>query len=365
MPHPASRGVAVSAAVAITVLSASGAFYWWTHSGGYEETDNAYVHGDITAIGPKVSGYVTSLLVDDNQLVRAGDVLARIDDVDYRAHVDRARAAVALTAAAENNLVKRKSHQLAIIASAESNVRSAEADVNLTTRDLDRSDRLTSSGWVSKSNNDVAEAAAQRAEAALASAKASATAAHLQLSVIESEAAQINAQRQDAEANLKLAEISLSETVIRAPVSGIVGNRRLRLGEYVRPGAVLMSVVPVNGVWVVANFKETQLEKMSVGQKVDIRIDGYPHVKIEGSVDSLAPGSGAAFSLLPPDNATGNFVKIVQRVPVKIALSPDHPLVGRLVPGLSAGVAVDVRKTSKDALAVSATETHALFKHGG
>lgn len=178
-------------------------------------------------------------------------------------------------------------------------------------------------------------------------------------------AAQIAAQRQEAQANLKLAEISLSETVIRAPVSGIVGNRRLRVGEYVRPGAVLMSIVPVKGVWVVANFKETQLEKMSVGQKVEIKIDGYPHVKIEGRVDSMAPGSGAAFSLLPPDNATGNFVKIVQRVPVKIALSPDHPLMGRLVPGLSADVTVDVRQTAKDPLSVYASETPSMFKQGG
>ena len=365
MSQPPPKRVVVSAIAAISILSLSCALYWWLQKVHVEKTDNAYVHGDITSIGPKVSGYVTSLAVDDNQVVQAGDVLARIDDVDFRAHVDRARAAVAMTAAAENNLLQRKSHQLAIITTAEANVRSAQADVDLTTRDLDRSDRLASNGWVSKSTKDVAEAAAARAEAAFASAQANATAARLQLAVIESEAAQITARRQEAQANLRLAEISLSETIIRAPVSGIVGNRHVRLGEYVRPGAVLMSIVPVKSVWVVANFKETQLENMSVGQKVEVKIDGYPHVKVEGSVDSLAPGSGASFSLLPPDNATGNFVKIVQRVPVKIALSPDHPLVGRLVPDLSAEVTVDVRRAERAPLSASASETPSIFKQGG
>ncbi|MBD9560555.1 HlyD family secretion protein [Ensifer sp. ENS03] len=355
----------VAVVSAITVITASYVYYWWTNRAGSEETDNAYVSGDITSIGPKVAGYVTTLAVDDNQVVQVGDILARIDDADFRAHVDRAKAAVAMTSAAEKNLVQRKSHQLALITTADANVRSAQADFDLTTRDLDRSDRLASNGWVSKSSKDSAQAAAARADAALASAKANAMAARLQLAVIESEMAQIIARRHEAQANLRLAEISLSETIIRAPVSGIVGNRHVRLGEYVRPGAVLMSVVPVRDVWVIANFKETQLENITVGQKVEVKLDGYPHFTVEGSVDSLSPGSGASFSLLPPDNATGNFVKIVQRVPVKITLSPGHPLVGRLVPGLSAEVKVLIRRPAKSSFSTSASQISPIFKRGG
>lgn len=355
----------LTAVAAIAVLCTSYSYYWWSNRGGTEETDNAYVSGDITSIGAKVAGYVASLAVEDNQMVRMGDVLARIDDADYRAHVDRAQAAVDMTSAAETNLAQRRSHQLALITTADANVRSAQADVDLTTRDLDRSDRLASNGWVSKSSKDSAQAAAARADAALASAKANAMAARLQLAVIESEMAQITARRQEAQANLRLAEISLSETIIRAPVSGIVGNRHVRLGEYVRPGAVLMSVVPVEDVWVIANFKETQLENITVGQKVEIKLDGYPHFTVVGNVDSLSPGSGASFSLLPPDNATGNFVKIVQRVPVKITLSRGHPLVGRLVPGLSAEVKVDVRRPVGPSFSKSASQMSSIFKLGG
>jgi membrane fusion protein (multidrug efflux system) len=328
------------------MLSAAAALYcgwtWWIDAKGRQTTDNAYVHAEITAISAKISGYVVSVGVDDNDVVEEGAILARIDDTDYRAQVDRARAAVAQADAAAANLKRRQEHQLALIQSADAAVQAARADAELAKRELARASQLAGQGWTSQRNFDVAEANEQRASAALTTAEAGAGAARRQLDVIESEATQIAARRQEAEANLRLAEIALADTVIRAPVAGVVGNRKLRSGEYVRPGMMLMSLVPTSSVWVVANFKETQLARMKVGQAASITVDGYPDVSVRGRVDSLAPGSGAAFSLLPPDNATGNFVKIVQRVPVKILLESNHPLVGRLVPGLSVEVSVDL-----------------------
>jgi membrane fusion protein (multidrug efflux system) len=336
----------------VLALACVGGFYgwdWWTTARDRESTDNAYVRGDITAVGPKVAGYVAAVLVGDNQIVDAGTVLVRIDDSDFRAQVDRAQAAVAQAAAAIEHLERRKEFQLALIREADAAVRAASADIDLTQRNLARATKLVAQGWTPERSHDIATADSQRAGAALARVEAAAAAARAQLAVIESEAAQVAARRQEAEASLRLAEIALGDTVIRAPVSGVIGNKRAQPGEYIQPGAALMSVVPVEGVWIVANFKETQLARMRVGQTANVAVDGYPDVEIRGIVDSLAPASGAAFSLLPPDNATGNFTKIVQRVPVKIRLAPNHPLAGRLVPGLSVEVAVDLRSSNGSA----------------
>lgn len=354
MAGPLRKAVTKRAGLAIIVLAALGyggakGLEWW-HTGWVQEsTDNAYVRGDLTSIGAKVAGYVAALQIHDNQIVSAGDVLVRIDDEDFRAQVDRARAAVASAHAAAAHLQERKRLQEAVINEAEAAIVAARADVDLTRRNLSRTARLASDGWAPERSQDAATADAKRASAALVRTQAAAAAARQQLAVIEAEAAQIKAREQDAEASLRLAEIALADTVIRAPIGGVVGNRQVELGEYVRPGMPLLNIVPVEDVWVVANFKETQIAQMRVGQAARVTIDSYPGIVIAGTVDSLAPGSGAAFSLLPPDNATGNFTKIVQRVPVKIRLARDHSLVGRLVPGLSAEVTVDLQSTA-DAL---------------
>jgi len=338
MKRTAKRVVAGTALVAL--VSAGATWVWW--DGGREWTDNAYVRADITAISPKVSGYVAEVLVDDNQVVEAGAMLLRIADEDYRAQRDRAAAAIAQAQAAAENLGRRKDLQLTKIREAEAAVDVGRADVELSRRELARATRLVDQGWSPQRNHDTATANSDRSRAALAQGEAAAAAAREQLAVLDSEARQIDARLAEARANLQLAEIALADTVIRAPVAGVVGNRRVHPGEYVRPGSALLAVVPVDAVWVVANFKETQVARMAVGQKAEIRVDGYSDAVILGRVDSLAPGSGAAFSLLPPDNATGNFVKIVQRVPVKITLPAGHGLLGRLVPGLSVDVAVEV-----------------------
>lgn len=347
-----NRLIRLATAGLVLALACVGDFYgwgWWTAARDRESTDNAYVPGDITAVGPKVAGYVAAVHVGDNQIVDAGTVLVRIDDSDFRAQVDRARAAVAQAEAAAENLERRKQLQLALIREADAAVRAAHADVDLTQRNLARATKLVAQGWTPELSHDVATADSHRAGAALARVEAAAAAARAQLAVIESEAAQVTARRQETEASLRLAEIALADTVIRAPVSGVIGNKRVQPGEYIRPGAALMSVVPVEGVWVVANFKETQLARMRVGQMANVAVDGNPDVELRGIVDSLALASGAVFSLLPPDNATGHFTKIVQRVPVKIRLAPDHPLAGRLVPGLSVEVVVDLRSSDGSA----------------
>ena len=333
-----NRLLRLATAGLVLALASVGGIYgwdWWTSARDREFTDNAYVRGDITAIGPKVAGYVAAVLVEDNQIVSAGAVIVRIDDTDFHAQVDRARAVVAQSAAVAEHLDRRKQLQLALIREADAAVGAAHADVDLTQRNLERATKLLAQGWTPERGHDVATADSHRARATLARVEAAAAAARAQLFVIESEAAQVAARRQEAEADLRLAENALADTVIRAPVSGVVGNKRVQPGEYIRPGAALMSVVPVEGVWVVANFKETQLARMRVGQSANVAVDGYPDVRIRGIVDSLAPASGAAFSLLPPDNATGNFTKVVQRIPVKITLDPGHPLDGQLRPGMS------------------------------
>ncbi|WP_081688584.1 HlyD family secretion protein [Inquilinus limosus] len=342
MKRIAKRVASGTALLSLVVVGGTWGWAWWDEGRSREWTDNAYVRADITAIGPKVSGYVAEVLVDDNQMVEAGAVLLRIADEDHRAQRDRAAAAVAQAEAAAENLDRRKDLQLAKIREAEAAIDVGRADMELSRRELARATRLVGQGWTPQRNHDTATADAERARAALAQAEAAAAAAREQLAVLGSEARQIAARLAEARANLQLAEIALSDTVIRAPVAGVVGNRRVHPGEYVRPGAALLSVVPVDAVWVVANFKETQVARMAVGQPAEIRVDGYSDAVITGRVDSLAPASGAAFSLLPPDNATGNFVKIVQRVPVKITLPAGHGLLGRLVPGLSVDVAVEV-----------------------
>jgi len=357
---------------ALAIVAAIGAagwggWSWWDRARFRETTDNAYVRGDITAVGAKVSGYVADVLVSDNQIIQAGEIVARVDEADFLAQVDRAQAALSQADAAAEHLERRRRLQLALIREADAAVLSAKADVELAQRNLDRSGQLVVQGWTPQRAHDVATADSRRGAASLARVEAAAAAAREQLGVISAESAQIVARQKEAEANLRLAYIALADTVIRAPVAGVIGNKRVQPGEFIRPGAVLMSIVPVDGVWVVANFKETQVARMRVGQGARISVDGYSGATLSGTIDSLAPASGAAFSLLPPDNATGNFTKIVQRVPVKIRLASGHALVGRLVPGLSVEATIDLR--SGDGRPIAETGSvgalTATFRSGG
>lgn len=318
-----------------------GAGGWaWARSNGETSTDNAYLRGDLTSLAPKVSGYITAVEVKDNESVHAGDILFRIDERDYRARLAQAVANVDAAEARLTNVDAETELQHALIRQAEAQKRSAEAELNLATKAYGRRRELIRSNTISQAHVDESDAARSRAEAGVSAASATIDAQQQRIAVLASQREAAVAAVAQAEAARDLAQIDLESTVVRAPVDGVIGNRQVRIGRFVTPGTPLLDIVPVADVWVVANFKETQLEYLQPGQKVHITVDGFPNERIEGVVDSFAPGSGSAFSLLPTDNATGNFVRVVQRVPVKIRFAT-NPLPGRLVPGLSARVFVD------------------------
>ncbi|WP_406677611.1 HlyD family secretion protein [Rhodopseudomonas infernalis] len=314
----------------------------WANTGGEAWTDNAYVRGDVTSLAPKVGGYVTTVEVDDNQQVRTGEALFRIDDRDYRARFAQAEANVEAASARLSNVDAESRLQRALVHQAEAQLRAAEAERTLAIKTADRRRELLRTNTVSQAQVDETEAGRARAEAALAAASATLDAQRLKIAVLDTQREAGVAALAQARAARDLAQIDLDNTVIKAPIDGVIGNRQVRVGRLVAPGAVLLDIVPVDDVWLVANFKETRIEHIAPGQRARVTIDGFPDQVFDGIVDSLAPGSGSAFSLLPTDNATGNFVRVVQRVPVKIRLV-GAPLVGRLVPGLSARVTIALR----------------------
>jgi membrane fusion protein (multidrug efflux system) len=322
---------------AVIVLVAGWA---WAGHGAAVSTDNAYVRGDITSLAPKVSGYVMSIEVQDNQTVHAGDVLFRIDDRDYRARLAQAEANLEAARARLANTEEEIDLQGTLVRQAEAQRRAAVADMHLARATSDRRRALIEAGFVTRAQVDESDAGRLRAEAGTSAASATVDAQRQRIGVLGAQREAAAAAVAQAEAARDLARIDLDNTVVHAPISGIVGNRQVRVGRLVVPGASLLDIVPVADLFVIANFKETQLEHIRPGQPARVRIDGYPDVVLDGMVDSFAPGSGSAFSLIPADNATGNFVRVVQRVPVKIRLRR-NPLPGRLVPGLSARVEIE------------------------
>jgi membrane fusion protein (multidrug efflux system) len=313
----------------------------WAYARSNEAfTDNAYIRGDVTSLAPKVAGYVTAVEVQDNQAVRAGDVLFRIDDRDYRARLAQAGANVEAAQARLVNVDAETQLQHALIRQAEAQRLSSEAEMTLARKASDRRRELIRTSAVSQAQVDESDAALSRTQAGVSAASATVEAQQQRLVVLASQREAAIAAVAQAQAARDLAQIDFDNTVVHAPIDGVVGNRQVRIGRLVAPGASLLDIVPVSDVWVVANFKETQIEHIRPGQRARITVDGYPHQAIEGVVDSFAPGSGSAFTLLPTDNATGNFIRVVQRVPVKIKFAR-NPMSGRLVPGLSARVEID------------------------
>ena len=330
-------GLLLCIGAVVTVVSG----WTWARSIGETSTDNAYVRGDVTSLAPKVAGYVTTVEVEDNQTVREGDVLFRIDDRDYRARLAQAVANVEAAQARLTNVDADTQLQHALIRQAEAQRRSTVAERNLASKASDRRRELIRTNAVSQAAVDESDAALSRAEAGVSAASAMVEAQQQRIAVLATQREAAVAAVAQARAARDLAQIDLDNTVVHAPVGGVIGNRQVRIGRLVAPGAPLLDIVPVKDVWVVANFKETQIEHIRPGQRVRITVDGYPNETIEGLVDSFAPGSGSAFSLLPADNATGNFIRVVQRVPVKIRFA-NNPLPGRLVPGLSARVEINL-----------------------
>ncbi|HMG49323.1 MAG TPA: HlyD family secretion protein, partial [Inquilinus sp.] len=341
--------------VALIAVAGLGYFgyHWWTVGRFLETTDNAYVQSDTATLSPQVEGSVVEVLVTDNQMVKAGAPLIRIDDRDYRAQVAQAKAELAGQQATLASIEQQLALQGSMIAQATATVDQATATLAQSGNDLERARRLWESRNGSQQAFETADTDQKRATAALASAQAALANQQGQTAILEASRRQAQAQIEKLTASVDLAQISLDRTVIHAPVDGVVGNKGVEVGQYVKAGTQVMSIVPLPSVYVVANFKETQLAEMRVGQSVTLSVDAFPGKSLTGRVESFAPASGAEFSLLPAENATGNFTKIVQRVPVRIAVPADNQLSGLLRPGLSVGVAVDTREEGTGPLLAS------------
>ena len=341
----ALRRITVALAVGFGAVAAADVGYGYVTTGRYlETTDDAYVKADSTIIAPKISGTIAEVLVGDNATVVAGQTLAQIDDRDFQTALDQARADVAAAEAAIRNLDAQIALQQPVIAQGTADVAAAEANLKFAQEEQARYDDLMKSGSGTVQRAQQTDAALRERTAQVQRGRSGLLAAERKVDVLTTEKAKAMAQRDRARAVEAQAALNLSYTEIKAPVNGTVGARSLRVGQFVQAGTQLMAVVPLDAVYVVANFKETQLTHVRDGQPVEVRIDSFPGVRVKAHVDSLSPASGLEFSLLPPDNATGNFTKIVQRVPVKIVLD-DQSLRGLLRPGMSAEPTVDTKAT--------------------
>ena len=316
---------------------------YWTVGRFEVSTDDAYVQADNTTVAPKVSGYLDAVLVGDNESVKAGQVLARIDDRDFRTALDQAKADVAAAQAAIASKQAALETQQSIIEAAKATVAVDVANQTFAEQDNARYASLAATGAGSVQNAQQAASRIAVARASVARDTASLTTAVKQVDTLKAELAQAQATIAHDQAAERQAELNLSYTTIVAAVDGVVGNRTLRVGQYVQAGTQLMGLVPMAEAYIVANFKETQLTDVHAGQSVEIEVDMFPGKIAHGHVDSLAPASGQEFALLPPDNATGNFTKIVQRIPVKIVLDPGSPLVGELRPGMSVDPTINTK----------------------
>jgi membrane fusion protein (multidrug efflux system) len=317
--------------------------HWLSVGRFIETTDDAYVGGDITAIAPHVAGFVSEIEVSDNEQVRRGQLLMRIDNRDFRAALDHAAAAVANRRAVIADFEARSEAQRAAIAQAAADLSAKLAQAKFAHDDNLRYQGLARALAISRQDVQKASAANEIAQSSVAAGQANVTAADQQLRVLAANIEQAKADLAQAEADLRAAQLDLSYTEIRSPIDGFIGNRAVRAGAYVPVGAYLISIIPSHGLWVDANFKEDQLAHLKPGQSATIVADVLPGRTFHGHVQSLAPGTGAVFSVIPPENATGNFTKIVQRVPVRIALDASDARLGGLRPGLSITASIDTR----------------------
>ncbi len=347
--HALFKRVALAALIVAAAIGAGRfAHDWWTVGRFMESTDDAYVGGDVTVIAPKVPGFISHVAVTDNQRVHAGDLLIKLDDRDYRAALAKADAAVAIQQATLINLDATLHLQEAVVAQARAEIAATDAQIIRTHEDQIRYQKLTDHGAVSIQEFQKADADYKEALAAGEKARASLTATQRQLEVIATQKQQAQAALEQARAERDLAELNLSYTELRAPIDGTVGNRSAQTGAYATTGSQLISLVPAHGLWIDANFKESQLARMRPGSPATVKVDSIPGRTFRGRVLSVAPATGAQFSVLPPENATGNFTKIVQRVAVRVVLDDEAATSGQLRPGLSVTAKVNVGKVSAD-----------------
>jgi membrane fusion protein (multidrug efflux system) len=346
---------------ALAMLTGTAWYGWdyWTVGRFQVSTDDAYVKADNTTVAPKVSGYLYQVLVGDNERIKAGQILAQIDDRDFKVALDQAKADVAAARAAIASKQAQLEVQQAVINAAKATIDVDQAAVTFADQDNKRYTDLAATGSGSVQNAQQAQWRIAGAQATLARDNANLVSALKQVDLLKAEIVQANATLARAQAIQGQAELNLGYTTIIAPIDGIVGNRTLRAGQFVQAGTQLMSVVPASGAYVIANYKETQLTDVHRGQAVEIAVDMFPGQIVRGHVDSIAPASGQEFALLPPDNATGNFTKVVQRIPVKIALdSGSHSLI-ELRPGMSVIPTIETRAQAPAREAAAASKVSA------
>lgn len=346
-----SRTLVKRAAMAVIALAglAGGGMYcwnWWTISRFRVATDDAYLQADYTSIAPKVSGYIRDVLVADNQHVKAGQALAHIDPRDFATALAQAKAEVAAGWAAVANDSAQITLQLSVVQQAKANRRADMANLRFAREDSRRYTALAVSGAGSVQDAQRADANAREVAARVQSDRSALLAARRKIAVLATDREEVMSLLKRDEAAEHQAALNLSYTTIVSPIDGTVGARSLRIGQYVEAGTDLMAIVPLHAVYVVANFKETQLTRVRPGEPAQLDVDTFPDHVLRGRVDSIAPASGLEFALLPPDNATGNFTKIVQRIPVKIVLDAGDPLSGLLRPGMSVEASVDTKGAS-------------------
>jgi membrane fusion protein (multidrug efflux system) len=336
--------------IAGLVLVVAREWDWWVGSATLQTTDDAYLHADTTPLAAKVPGYVKAVHVQDFQKVRAGAVIVEIVDDDYRAQLDQARADVTAAEAAIGNIEQQKRLQETLVKQADAEIQASEADVTRYHLEAVRQQALLANSYAGTAQlTEQAVDNEKRAVATLALNRAKLEQQRQQLNVLDSQKAQAAAALQAKKAARNFAEINLGYTRITAPVDGMVSERRVLPGQYVSTGTQVTSLVPLPNVWVIANYKETQMTNIRAGQRASVTVDAFPGRVLHGHVDSWSPASGAQFALLPPDNATGNFTKVVQRIPVKIVLEYDSSLADLLRPGMSVIATIDTGSTPPDA----------------
>jgi membrane fusion protein, multidrug efflux system len=347
---PGKRKFIMIGALGLLALAAIGYGVYFVLVGRfYVSTDDAYVRANNTTLGARVSGHVAAILPRDNSIVRAGDVVFRIDDGDYRIAVDAARSRIATQQATIDRIGRQVTALESAAEQAKAQLASADAALKRAGLDFDRQQTLSTKGFASRAAFEVSEASRDQGIAAVKSAQAAYDAARDNVEVTKAQQAEARAQLAEFQTQLAKAERDLAFTSVRAPVDGTFSNRLVNTGDFIQAGQRLANVVPLNDVFIDANYKETQLKRIRPGQPVKISVDAYGHRKFAGIVDSISPAAGSVFTLLPPDNATGNFTKIVQRLPVRIRVPKDVAKQNLLRAGMSVYITVDTREGAADA----------------
>jgi membrane fusion protein (multidrug efflux system) len=349
-PKSGKRTFVLMGILALLALAAVSYGAYYTLVGRfYVSTDDAYVRSNNTILGARVAGHIAAILPGDNVLVRAGDVIFRIDDGDYRIAVDAARSKIATQQATVDRIGRQITAMESAAEQSRAQLASAEANQKRAELDFDRQQALSTKGFASRATFEQSQAGRDQGAAAVQSAQAAYSAARDGVEVTKAQQDEARAQLAELQTSLAKAERDLDFTSVRAPVDGTFSNRLVNKGDFIQAGQRLGNVVPLNDVFIDANFKETQLRRIRPGQPVTITVDAYGHRKFAGVVDSISPAAGSVFTLLPPDNATGNFTKIVQRLPVRVRVPSDVAKQNLLRAGMSVYTTVDTREGAKDA----------------